>query len=276
MYNDYMRYKLYIKNPGVNIKILKEFDFPEKIVDFYFYEKLLILTNGSLYQLELENIKPEKVTDFKFKNASSFNYKDGSVYLADNGGREIYIINERNKLCRLFIDGLNKSIIDNLLKKHNGQLNCVVIGVNLGKAYLLIRELNRIFLYENSSLNCIAGNGFAGYSVGPTAKTSMLNHPEGICVHLGKIFVSDTGNGVIRLIENNKMRVFAGHPIDNRILAERITVCRDMLYFNGNTGVRAINLDGGKPVFDILKTEKRTMINTDLDKKCLYILEENE
>ncbi len=268
-----MKYKLYIKSPGINIKTLKEFDFPEKIVDFNFDEGMTILTKSNLIRLDLDPLSSEKIIGHKFSNCSSFSCNNGVIYLADNGGRDIYIITKRDKLCRLFVDGVNKAIINNLLRKHN-DANCVVLGVNLGKAYVLIKELNRVFVQEHSSFKCLAGTGFAGYSVGPTAKTSMFNQPEGICIHLGKLFVSDTGNGIIRVIENDKVSTFVGHPVNDRIHAEKLIICRDMLCFNGNTGVQGISLDGDRTVFDIFKTTKKTMMCASMDKKNMYILEE--
>jgi hypothetical protein len=79
-----------------------------------------------------------------------------------------------------------------------------------GKVYISEDVKNTIRLIDNGQVSTFAGNG-SGYSDGPAA-SAKFSGPEGLAVdNKGKLYIADTLNQRIRVIENGVVSTLAGN-----------------------------------------------------------------
>lgn len=73
---------------------------------------------------------------------------------------------------------------------------------------------NRILIIEDGKVFPSIGSGKRGFLSASKNKASMFNSPSGICIDdgSGQMFISDTGNFLIRIFKNNKEIGFLGLP----------------------------------------------------------------
>jgi trimeric autotransporter adhesin len=73
---------------------------------------------------------------------------------------------------------------------------------------------NAVFKMTNGTVNLLAGTGRVGYAGdGGPGNQAQLNNPQGVAVdQFGNVYVSDTGNNVVRIITpNGNINLFAGY-----------------------------------------------------------------
>ena len=71
-----------------------------------------------------------------------------------------------------------------------------------GKVYIADQNNNSILVYDGSMVSKIAGMGMFGYSGdGGFGSHAMLNKPTGLTVFKDKLYITDTGNDVVRLLD---------------------------------------------------------------------------
>ena len=70
-----------------------------------------------------------------------------------------------------------------------------------GKTYIADQNNHRIVMYDGYILTTIAGCGKFGYSGdGGEAKNACLNKPTGLCISNNYLYITDTGNDVVRRV----------------------------------------------------------------------------
>jgi DNA-binding beta-propeller fold protein YncE len=78
-----------------------------------------------------------------------------------------------------------------------------------GRVYVADTVNNRIRVIEHGLVITLAGDGIPGLLNGPAAK-ARFNQPKGIAVLGAKIYVADTENHCVRVIENGSVSTLAG------------------------------------------------------------------
>lgn len=83
-----------------------------------------------------------------------------------------------------------------------------------GKVYIADQNNNSILRYDGYTVSKIAGTGLFGYSGdGSSGNCAMLNKPTGLTVLNDKLYITDTGNDVVRLLnlKTGIISTFAGN-----------------------------------------------------------------
>lgn len=98
-------------------------------------------------------------------------------------------------------------------------------------------ENHALRLYKNGKVTTIAGNGTAGYK-NAAGKHARFNRPTGMAVGKnGEVYISDTGNHVIRKIDKNgKVTTYAGGKkgcADGTLKKARFTEPTGLYYYKG-------------------------------------------
>ena len=128
-----------------------------------------------------------------------------------------------------------------------------------GIVAVAVPSSNRVIAMTARSSHVIAGNGRKGFSISGDPATSLLNSPSGLCLDRdgGELFVTDTGNGVLRgILPSGTCRIIgkpgdlrqADGPLD-KVRFARPTVIRankgSIAVVDGGS-VRTIDLNSGK------------------------------
>jgi Big-like domain-containing protein/NHL repeat-containing protein len=82
-----------------------------------------------------------------------------------------------------------------------------------GEIYIADSGNHRVRMVSNAVITTFSGNGTAGYrgDNGPAAAAS-LNHPRNVAVDsAGNLYIADTGNHVIRIVNNSVITTLAGN-----------------------------------------------------------------
>ena len=98
-------------------------------------------------------------------------------------------------------------------------------------------ENHALRLYKNGKVTTIAGTGTAGYK-NATGKKARFNRPTGMAAGKnGEVYISDTGNNVIRKIDKNgKVTTYAGGKkgcADGTLKSARFTEPTGLYYYKG-------------------------------------------
>ena len=83
-----------------------------------------------------------------------------------------------------------------------------------GRVYIADQNNNIILMYDGCMVNKIAGTGMFGYSGdGDLGNRAMLNKPTGLTVFDDKLYITDTGNDAVRLLDlkTGIISTFAGN-----------------------------------------------------------------
>lgn len=74
-----------------------------------------------------------------------------------------------------------------------------------GNIYIADQNNHAILKFDGAYVSTIAGNGQFGYSGdGGMAVKACLNKPTGICIHANHLYITDTGNDVVRCVKLNE------------------------------------------------------------------------
>jgi len=117
-----------------------------------------------------------------------------------------------------------------------------------GKVYIADQNNNSILVYDGTMVRKIAGTGMFGYSGdGNPGNYAMLNKPTGLTVFNDKLYITDTGNDVVRLLDlkTGIISTFAGDSEAG---------------YSGDEGL-AINAKLNKPGGVVVDNERNLFIN---------------
>ena len=164
----------------------------------------------------------------------------GNLYVADTGADKILVINTKGRV----------------IKTITGLYEPTGLFYKDGTLYIAETGKNRIMIYKDGALSLLTGKAIedgdeylGGFTNGKLAD-AQFSHPEGICAaEDGIIYVADTGNSAIRVIEEGRVTTFMqGSGSSTQLVAPRSIITLDeFLYVTDNfTGActvtsRAIN-----------------------------------
>lgn len=172
-------------------------------VTFFGLAVLIVLVLFASYCWKSE---PERVAWTKVKTVAGLNERFGEPFGIAFKAGEIFVSDgETGKIWRVLKDGSMLVFTDNLdtpsqiAFDKNGDLIVADSGTHT------IRKINK-----NGEIETIAGvENQPGFSDGE-ANSALFNAPVGVAVWEDKIFVADTYNDKIRVIENGKVSTVAG------------------------------------------------------------------
>ena len=127
----------------------------------------------------------------------------GELYIADTGNHVIRVMDKKGKVS--VFAGSKKGCAGGKVK--NARF-CEPTGLCYYKGALYVADSgnHRICKIKDGKVTTIAGSskGIEGSSVGKAAK-ACLSNPQEICWANGKMYIADTGNGAVKLLQNGKV-----------------------------------------------------------------------
>jgi sugar lactone lactonase YvrE len=129
-------------------------------------------------------------------------------------------------------------------------------------------------ILPNGTVSTIGGNGSAGYCDVGAGQMSQFNSPQGIaCDRAGNVYISDTGNNLIRMIDKNgNVSTIAGVYQNPPSSASPTDGYSNAATFDAPTKI-AINFDGTKLyVTDNKNSTIRTLVRANPDSMCSILL----
>ncbi len=270
---------------------MKLLHFKSKIFTFIF---VLIFQSVFLLSCNWKN-DPERKVWSGVKTLAGINGEFGEPFGIAIKGEDIYVSDgETGKIFKVFKDGRTEILTDKLdtpsqiAFDKNGDLLVADSGTHTIKKIKPTGEIETIAGIENQS----------GFQDG-NALTALFNAPIGIAVFDEKIFVADTYNDKIRVIENGQVSTVAGNEkgfADNfKTLANFDTPCglavwtggRILIADTGNKRIRVLEQNGNvstlagngnSNLFDGLLSESEFVQPTAIafdEKGAIYIADGN-
>ena len=154
---------------------------------------------------------PASSAEFRNPNGIAFDPSNGNIFVADTFSNMIRLINmSSSTVSTISGDGLFGYLNGPALQAQFNVPYGIVLDPSNGNLFIADTGNNVIRLIEKSSGNVstIAGNGNPAFSDGP-AFSAEFNNPYGIALDPfnGNIFVADTFNNAIRLINMSSLTV---------------------------------------------------------------------
>lgn len=119
-----------------------------------------------------------------------------------------------------------------------------IVAHSNGKIIVADTTHNRIrVINKKREIHAIAGTGEAGYVDG-AADQAQFSSPKDVDVSRGVIYVADTGNNRIRVIENGVVSTL----VDGLNAPEGVKVFGDVIYISdtGNNALKSVDIQGGE------------------------------
>lgn len=146
----------------------------------------------------------------------------GTVYVADTLNHCIRMIAQDGLVTTLAGQGGQPGMADGPLSKASfNEPNDLALGPD-GALYVADKGNQRIRRIYGGEVTTVAGGGTAadkttgyilgGYTDGDAASARFL-YPTGLCTDKkGRVYIADTGNNCVRMLENGKVSTVAGGP----------------------------------------------------------------
>lgn len=227
-----MEYNLFKKAKGVNPSLFLTLSLDEEWVDiscvndniaFLFKDKIKVFNPEAREFVEEYPLNCNDACSFEYRNTRYF-------YLFENCTKISYydtVIKSNMKL----MDGSCSGEIKKRISKHKSVCGDMTIGKD-GHFYFTIKELHKIFMFKRSNVNNIAGDGDPNYANGSDLLSCSFFYPEGMFYKNGSVFVADSGNACIREINNGKIKLFFGNPLEKIISPQKIYIGDNMIVFS--------------------------------------------
>jgi DNA-binding beta-propeller fold protein YncE len=140
----------------------------------------------------------------------------GEIYIADTGNNRIREVLINNIIATVAGGGGQGYSGDNVpaIDSELNYPNSIALSSSNGNLYIADTNNNRIrIVYNNGTIDTLAGNGISGYSGdGGVATSAKLDGPTGVAVSSNnEVYISDTNNCLIRkVLLNGTIISFAG------------------------------------------------------------------
>ena len=282
-----MKFKLFIKKNAVKKIIdVAEIETDSPITDFAIKsENEIFFSHGhSIGIIDSEFITPfwsgpqdaedelvfGSIEQSTYLHPSSIFYckSDRNLYTVENCGRFIRKIEIGTDYTYSIIDGTCKITLDKIFSKSPACCKTSIDIDEFGNIYWSSEIVNRCFKFSGSNVNVLAGNGRAGYSTFNDPSLSHLNFPNGICTLNDSVLISDTNNGLIRMI--NKKGIF---PLVSNLKSPRNIqkIDKRLVFIDGDSSIKTVSLDGKTQPFEIYKGNE--IVNIHPYGSDIYVME---
>lgn len=220
-----MNYRITKKSIGTNVKkVIGEVETVADIVDTCLIsnEGILFIERGASC-IRFVDFKgksmvwlgePANSTKYScIKNPSSICHNGRFGYVLEDGAETILKFSLKHKNVESFSGKSYSESFKRYAKVSlDSKINSVAVRSGL---FFTVDNLNRCFFVFEGRLNSIYGDGRARFSVSNEIQRSSFNHPTGLFVKGGDIYISDTNNSCVRKIckDRKTLSVFAGAPL---------------------------------------------------------------
>ena len=265
-----MKHTLIIKKIGLKNIETKQFSTPHKIRDICVVDNNIFVLHNCF--LGVINSNSNLYLLNNLSNPSSLSYYNNNLYIVEDAGRNIRkisiddIINYPDNIKSIFYETtLNK--INTLLKNIPHDCETAICVLDDNHIYWLSQVACRVFNYTLSEFNIFAGNGRAGNIMSNDKNYCSFNFPSGIFYENNYLYIADTNNKCIKIINNNTIKTIDINfkPKKIKILDDKIIVNNDnsIIYFSSNYNGN-INLYNNKNIscFDV-KDKKLYIIESE-------------
>ena len=263
-----INYKLTTKKIGIKNAEEKLFSAYGKIRDMCIADDDLYFVHGSFVGIiQKKYVNPYIVQDLNCPSSIFYNKNNNRLYVVENGGRnikEIDIQDLKRIKAQNYLAEPHLEYLKDILKKTPKDCETSICLKN-DKLCWLSEVACRGFIYENSDVKLLFGNGKAGYSTSNNITSSMFNFPNGIACLNDALYVTDTDNDMIRFVNNN------AHGVYNIPCPRKIKNIGNKLIFVSEGSVKSI-LNGGITNLNLYNGNNICAI--DGNEKYLYIIEE--
>ena len=234
-----MHYRLLQKKMGINPILTSELELSADIVDFTnstggkdcFY----LLSHTEIFILENNEIR--SFGNFTFNHATSIQWHKGmgSLFVADNGGRNLIHISEERQKPRQHFSTIDTKILKMALRKLDNNILAITRIDEQGNVYCMVKEASKIFgKFGSSNIRSLVGSGFATYAQSNNLNCCAFNLPNSIDVSSNGLFIADTGNHVIRQLRNGSIKTILGNPTKSDINPTQVVATKDILFYLSN------------------------------------------
>ena len=181
---------------------------------------------------------------FGLLSGMAYDPKHKILLVAENGGRNVRAIDLNNNYTTSLIQKTNATYMGDLLKKTNADAFAPVHCFSLNKFLILTPSLRKCFMFKDSIISHVAGDGKCRFTTGAGAKNSSIGLPSGMAVQNNKIYISDQVRNVIRAIEGDSISLACGHPHRDTLNSPtKIVIAKNAMYILCSDSVRTFITD---------------------------------
>jgi hypothetical protein len=282
-----MKYSFYKKRIGVNdcINIIN-IKTSQEIFDICFINNLGILYScGNILGLidsENNNIECWKgdkdcfeIKDGSkpfFKKISGITYfqKNNCVFLSDNDGRTIRLIDIENNYTNTILNGNSKHYWEEYIKNIEN-INMRIVCNDYGKIFMVSDKIRKCFMIKDNEIIHFAGNGNSNICFGNDILNTSIGYSNGIAVRSNNIFISDKSRGIIVELNKKGSRFLCGNLNE----PSKLLCKNNALYIMCKNGIYSYSFLNNKlnqnPIYKSDSLESITC-----DNNFLYILERKD
>jgi len=206
------------------------------------------------------------------------------IYVICNNGKEFIKIEKPFLYVSKIIDKKSESLVEKLTSKHNETFVIDLATDTYGRIFLCYDGINRCLLISGARLTNYVGNGYPTYATSKKAKYCSLNKPSGITCTENTVYIADSNNNCIRMVNGNAVSAVIGMPnergdkegfgLDARLnFPSKMTSFSDSVFFVDENKVKTFTTKN-------LYVKDYHVFNGNIisiqadDEKNLYVLEE--
>ena len=164
--------------------------------------------NGSLRYIAKNKGTTLKVKGYKFVRPTGMTSDgEGSVYVADTGNACVVKVDAKGKAVVVAGTKGKEGCTDNKKAKKALLTEPTGLAYEGGTLYIADSGNHRIVSLEKDKLTTIAGakKGIEEDKDGK-ALNARFSNPQGLCAYNGKLYIADTGNGSVKVLDGKKVK----------------------------------------------------------------------
>jgi len=286
-----MQYALLKKTFGTKQIIkLKEFTTKNSISDMTYVEDLgVIYTSNNLlglisvdgdhigkWQGDQDSDVPRDGSNpyFGYLSGLSYNSKSKKIFVAEDGGRDIRVVDIKNNYTSSLIKGNSRVVIDSILRKIGKNTDVYISSDKMNNAFLAYPSIRKCFYFSNCELKHVLGDGKCRFANGSDLLCTSIGNPSGIVSNGNEVYISDSFCGVIRKLKGKDISVLCGCP-KNIVLESpsKLLIHNNSLSILCNKSIRMFSFANGSLGKGAAYESDKILNITNDNKNGLYILE---
>lgn len=254
-----MDYHILRKKIGTNsIEKIVSFSLDHPILDIIWKDEIgLIYTSGRCLGKLTPNMteeypwkgKTEEGTlkngiypSFGFLSGLSLNEQETCLFICENGGANVRRLDLQEGYVYGMLEKENSKKTKIFLKNTPEVYPAYVAGLKGQEFYIAYPSLKKCFIFKDSQLHHIAGDGRCRFSNGQDATSTSIGEISDICMHDGDLFMLDALSGVIKRKHGDNLDMAFGHPLEDILYKPfKMVSNKGILYVVDEKGVKAIN-----------------------------------
>lgn len=257
-----MNYQILKKKIGTNsIDKIVNFSLEDPILDILWKDEIgLIYTSGKCLGKLTPNMteeypwkgttedKPLKngiYPSFGFLSGLSFNEQETCLFICENGGKNVRRLDLQDEYVYGMLEKESSNKTKMFLKNTPESYPAYVAGLKSGEFYIAYPSIKKCFIFKDSQLQHVAGDGKGRFSNGQDAISTSIGEISDICIHDNSLFLLDSLSGIVKRKQGNKLNMAFGHPLKDILCRPfKMVSKKGVLYVVDEKGVKSINFKG--------------------------------